>query len=83
MSTLQIVATWESLCIPLAIINHGFILAYSWREYPSLQCEERVTELKCRMIQFNIIALLIPYTLIITFLTGMCKHGMMFRFPKL
>ena len=73
---------WFATGVTMAILNHGWHTAFFWNEFPTLQCKERFTELNIRQIGGFVLVTICPLVIVVTFLMGMTKHGLMFKYPK-
>jgi hypothetical protein len=66
-----------------AVLVYGFTVSFFWHEIPELQQEaSRRRVLIWRGIISGFLALVVPLNLITCFCLGMCKYGLMYRFPK-
>jgi uncharacterized Tic20 family protein len=75
------ITIWAALSISSAILNHGFMLAFFWNQFPSLQSRERFQELHIRQILPFFLVMLCPMVVILTIIGGMAKYGTMYRYP--
>lgn len=82
MNTLFIV--WFFCGIASVILSHGMMLAYFWHSFPTIQSPERFRHLVRRQMLIGVLNLLAPTNIVVHFLmSGCCKHGLLFRMPKI
>ncbi len=82
MSSKTFIIAWFALGLLSAPLTHGFLVAYSWNEFPALQCPERLPMLHRRHLSQSVASIICPAVLIAFACSGVCKHGIMFKLPK-